>query len=314
MNSMLPGYTLLDMMKGYEPSDLARISTLISEGADLTATDRAGNTALHLGSEPVIVEQLLSAKANADALNNAGMTPLDAALVSGDFEKACVLIRSVNASITGHGMERLVAIFESTGEVPRRMKKAIKDVREGSIDSSWSVRIHEAKERLEDAKTDAKRSLDKVIEGNKSQIESMRKRHSQEIRELTDANTVSLGATKDQLTDALAKLAKTEALFNESLRLRTEIETEAAELHRKLRKSEKSKSREAAKREQDRKEFENENESRECSLCMAALWDTALFCGHCYCLDCVESLCKVTCPTCAKKSNGKFIKLFNCRR
>lgn len=314
VNSMLPGYTLLDMLKGYQPSDLPRISALISKGADLTVTDRAGNTALHLGSEKVIVEQLLSSKANVDALNSAGMTPLDCSLVSGEFEKADILIRSVHASITAHGMERLVAIFESTGDVPRRIKKAIQDVREGSIDSSWSLRIREAEERVEQARTDAKQSIEKALVGKQSQIESMRKRHSQEIRESTDSNTAALRATKDQLTDALAKLAKTEALFNESVRLRTEIETEASDLQRKLRKSVKSKSREAAKREQDRKEFENENESRECSLCMAALWDTALSCGHCYCLDCVESLCKVTCPTCAKKSNGKFIKLFNCRR
>jgi hypothetical protein len=56
-----------------------------------------------------------------------------------------------------------------------------------------------------------------------------------------------------------------------------------------------------------------EQEARECVVCMERRWDTALVCGHCFCIECAESVCKQRCPVCSTPSSSQFIRLFNCR-
>lgn len=60
---------------------------LVHAGANVNSADRFGNTPLHKaafqfqGGDPILIRMLLGAGADADALNNAGRSPRDVALL-----------------------------------------------------------------------------------------------------------------------------------------------------------------------------------------------------------------------------------------
>lgn len=73
---------------------IAITKALIAKGADVSAADRSGRTALHHAKHKAIVEMFLANKADINALDRAGWTPLHSARKANKQEVAEVLAKA----------------------------------------------------------------------------------------------------------------------------------------------------------------------------------------------------------------------------
>lgn len=85
---------------------VANVEALIAAGADLSATNRMGKTALHLAAEaaggtPETMTTLIEAGADVNAKDNRQLTPLDLARKRTDRRAAAVIELLEKASSAG---------------------------------------------------------------------------------------------------------------------------------------------------------------------------------------------------------------------
>jgi hypothetical protein len=117
-------------VKEYKYRD--KIPQLIENGADTSATDDDGNTALHLACtercESHILESLINGRVNVDALNRFGKTALDITCDKNHYELLPVLIKggaNVNRIVDASGNTVLHKVFMNLTETITPMQNIL---------------------------------------------------------------------------------------------------------------------------------------------------------------------------------------------
>ena len=312
-NWIFDGYELLNLVKSDTPNR-TRIAEMMKGKCDKDAVDHRGSSALHLARDVEVVRELLVAGFDIDHLDNAGMSALDVALATGQTAKAVLLITEFNATVTTAGLTALCGLAEGDRKLGLDVLKACRRVRDAQIKPSWTTAVINAQKRAKIAEVVSKQKVHEIETRHEQATSSLKRKAQQDIRELTDSHDVSIAGLKAETSNISAKLHKSDAFLHECRRKIQELLTQNAEKDAAIKRAEELKALEAAKRDKERSDMEVENESRDCTMCYVTHWDTALYCGHCYCFACAQAVCRTTCPVCAKKTNGKLIKLFNCQK
>lgn len=303
-SSILPSFKLLEETNADTCMQLIKgIQVLGSSLTLLRSRDFFGNTPLHVATEASVISALVKASPQLVlARNNGEETPLDMAIREGNISKVRILMEEGGGAMSPVGIEWLCAL--NNRDVNRVVEEGMKNVRSRGF--AWAVEVERILADMKQLELHHSNSLNQLQTKHSQELSGKANELNLKLSKAEQLRSVDVGILEGDLANLRSKLAKTEALLNETVREKRELESEKTETEKRVKRMEKNKS----KLEQERKEFETETESRECSLCMAHSWDTALVCGHCYCLSCVQNLCKVSCPTCAKKTGGKFTKLF----
>ena len=256
-------------------------------GTDSRVTDFNGNTILHL----VQTECEILAGANSTNVlqrNDYGETALDVAIRECNLGKVRALAKF--GGITHMGIQWLCRL--ANPQVLALLSTTV-------LGDGWIEEIGRIREEVKTLESYSIEQIEALEEKQTAFVLNLNEKFIREKSAAEHSHTVAHERAQVELETIRRKLTETEAVLAATVLERSEFETN-------LRKVEKSKS----KLDKARKQIESENESRECSLCMEHIWDTALPCGHCYCHQCVLRACANACPTCAKKTAGKFTKLF----
>jgi hypothetical protein len=284
----------------------------IERGADLTVTDNLGNTVCHLASDIEILELLAKKGADFNTVNSKGSSPLESAIFRGDMHKIQFLISFCRCTLSVKSLSRIFAIVDSNAELFKLMQSSLSAV--GTLEPNAGLEIHKLRQRLSLEKQSSKKRLKEMEIEHMQAIDDLKRAQLQEITEISNSFGEEVKNIHDSMQSKLLAIAELEEKANQLTLEKSTLERERDELKERSMKIERIRSKEIAKREVERRVIETERETRECPLCMESLWDTALLCGHCYCSHCIKAACTESCPTCAKKTSGKFIRLFNCRR
>eukprot|EP00753_Platysulcus_tardus_P002112 PLAT11614.17.p1 GENE.PLAT11614.17~~PLAT11614.17.p1 ORF type:complete len:873 (-),score=344.32 PLAT11614.17:252-2870(-) len=100
------------------------VMRLVSDGADVRASDKAGKTALHQAQSAAVVEALLAAGADLEAKNAPGSTPLMIASVNGRAEPVKALI-SAGAAVNAVDNEGMTALMEAARNGHKRVVRLL---------------------------------------------------------------------------------------------------------------------------------------------------------------------------------------------
>ena len=305
---LVSGYSLLEILKQAEV-DVGKARILLENGASVTVTDAQGNSALHIATHLELLQLIAARELDVNLENFWGRTPLDTAIADGNAAKAAFLMQECRAVLTGFGLERLCGLMEGNRDLLRAVESSVRSVTMHKPDPNVYLELQKVKHRLAIEQSASKQKVQRMESHHEAALMAVMT-ETQKLEAQSSAHVAALQSIRAELAVAVDSLNIVEKQLDETANAKSQLETQLVHVEESLKKLEKVRS----KRELEFKQMQADRDARECSLCMAVDWDTALNCGHCYCLTCAKETCKETCPTCRKKTNGKFIKLFNCRQ
>jgi chromosome segregation ATPase len=204
----------------------------------------------------------------------------------------------------------LCGLVEGNRELLRAVERSTHVLTMYKPDANVSLELMRTKQRLVNERAANRQKIQRLEHEHETALVNIVNESEKRVEAQANAYTGTVQSLRADLAVALANSSATEQEVAQERSRRAQLEARLAVAEEAAKKLEKARS----KRDLEIKDLKAERETRECSLCMAVDWDTALTCGHCYCFSCVKGTCKETCPTCRKKTGGEFIKLFNCRQ
>ena len=227
---------------------------------------------------------------------------LDIAVQKNEIPKLGFLLQECRCPVSIKSLGAILGVVDGNKELLKVVRESLQLIsieipEPGAIRAIGRLRLELDRERRSgrDMEENHKRKLDELV------LESEMR------REVDLANLKNAAEAKKA---ALTKISELELTLVKLNQRRQWVEEEKTVLEEKVSKLKKH----IHSFEKEREQFKLEHEGRDCSVCMERCWDCSLYCGHCYCLSCIQSACQVSCPTCSRKTAGKFIQLFSCRK
>jgi hypothetical protein len=304
-NEKLEGHRILFDL-GNHPSMLVELKGK----AELSVVDHLGSTVLHYSSNMESLHRLVMGGADVNAIDIGGKSALDLAIELNQKDKVKFLLGECHCFVSLNSLDQILGIVEGNRKLFRVFRECLRSIAVEKPDPSAVTIIANLQLELERECEYRRSKIARLENTHKKEIEDLARQHDKRC----ESDMIALKNSAEDRKSAYTRILELEGLLSQAKAEKFSLTNELEAMSDKVSKLKKRVAKEIESREYERQQLLAEGESRECTVCMERNWDTALMCGHCYCSSCVKTACQQACPTCSKRTTGKIIKLFNCRK